>query len=61
VYCKSINFGIIIRPWNTGKARNFDWGKEEGERIKLEKIYDVILVTFFGDVMVMTSLKWRHN
>jgi len=30
----------------TGVARNFA---------------NVILVTFFGDVMVMTSLKWRYN
>jgi len=26
-----------------------------------KKFCDVILVTFLGDVMVMTSLKWRHN
>jgi len=28
---------------------------------KMEKFCDVILMTFFGDVMAMTSLKWRHN
>jgi len=27
----------------------------------MEKFCDVILVTFFGDVDVITSLKWRHN
>jgi len=26
-----------------------------------ETFYDVILVMFFGDVLIMTSLKWRHN
>jgi len=26
-----------------------------------KKFCDVILVLFFGDVMVMTSLKWRHH
>jgi len=45
----------------TGVARNFDW-----EGPKLKKNYDVILVTFFADVMVMTSLlffkvRFRHN
>jgi len=40
----------------TGVARNFDW-----EEPKLENFLYVILVTFIGDVMVMTSLKWRHN
>jgi len=32
---------------------------EEGP--KIEKFCDVILATFFGDVMAITSLKWRHN
>jgi len=27
----------------------------------MEKNCDVILVIFFGDVMVMTSVKLRHN
>jgi len=27
----------------------------------MEKFCEVILMTFFGDIMVMTSLKWRHN
>jgi len=27
----------------------------------MENYCDVILVTFFGGVIVMTSLKWRHN
>jgi len=27
----------------------------------MEKNCDSILVTFFGDVMMMTSLKWRHD
>jgi len=27
----------------------------------LEKNLDIILVTFFGDVMVLTSSKQRHN
>jgi len=26
-----------------------------------KKISDVILVTLFEDVIVMTSLKWRYN
>jgi len=26
----------------------------------MEKNSDLILVMFFGDVMLMTSLKWRH-
>jgi len=30
-------------------------------RAQLENFCDVILVTFFGDVMLMTSLIWRHN
>jgi len=40
----------------TGVARNFDW-----EGPKMKKICDVNLVTFFGDVVAITSLKWRHN
>jgi len=32
---------------STGVARNFDWGAQIGK----------FFVTFFGDVMVMTSLK----
>jgi len=36
----------------TGVAKNFDW-----EGPKLGKNCDFILVTFFGDVMVKTSLK----
>jgi len=43
-----------IKLSTTGVARNFDWG---GGGAKLENFCDVILVTFFGDVMVMTSLK----
>jgi len=35
----------------TGVVRNLDWGP------KIEKFYDVILVTFFGDAMAITSLK----
>jgi len=27
----------------------------------MEKFCDVNLVTFFGDIMTMTPLKWRHN
>jgi len=27
----------------------------------MEKFCDVILVTFFGGVMMMTSRKWRHK
>jgi len=37
----------------TGVARNFNWGG--GANWK--KILDIILMTFFGDIMVMTSLK----
>jgi len=40
----------------TGVARNFDW-----DGPKLEKFCDVILASFFSDVMVITSLKWRHK
>jgi len=47
-------FDLVILV-NTGVARNFDW-----EGPKLKKNCDVILMTFFGDVMVMASLKWRH-
>jgi len=36
---------------STGIARNFDW-----EVLKKENF-----VTFFCDVGVMTSLKWRHK
>jgi len=36
-----------------GVARNFNW--VEGS--KMEEFSDVILVTFFGDVNVMTSVK----
>jgi len=36
----------------TDLARNLDW-----EGPKMEKFCDVILVTFFGDAMAMTSLK----
>jgi len=47
--------------WNRvstiGVARNSDW---EGEA-KTEKFCDAILVTFFGDVMAIRSLKRRHN
>jgi len=35
-----------------GVARKFDW-----EGPKLEKKYDIILMTIFGDVMVIASLK----
>jgi len=27
----------------------------------MEKVYNVSLVTFFGDLITMTSLKWRHK
>jgi len=37
---------------NTGVAKHFDW-----ERSKMEKFYDVILVTFFGDIVKRTPLK----
>jgi len=36
-----------------GVARNFEW--ERGGN--WTKICDVILLTYFGDVMMMTSLK----
>jgi len=39
-------------PILIGIARNFDW-----EGPKIEEFCDVILVTFFGDIMTMTSLK----
>jgi len=41
---------------STGVARNFDW-----EWPKIEKSCDAGLVTFFGDAVSMTSLKWRRN
>jgi len=41
---------------DTGVARNFDW-----EGPKMEKSCDFSLVTFFGDVIIVTSLKRRHN
>jgi len=37
---------------STDVARNFDW-----EGPKIEKSCDLSLVTFFGDVIKMTSLK----
>jgi len=37
----------------TGVARNFDWGGPT-----IETFCDVILMTFFSDVMAITSLKW---
>jgi len=40
----------------TGVASNFDW-----EGLKIEKSCNISLVKFFGDVIAMTSLKWRHN
>jgi len=45
---------IFVDSSPTGVARNFDWDLGGP---KLEKICDVILVTFFAGVMVMTSLK----
>jgi len=33
------------------------WGGEGSERAKMENFCDVILVAFFGDVIVMASLK----
>jgi len=50
------NLTITISFEITGAAKNFD-----GRGPKLEKNCDAILVTFFVDVMVKTSLKWRHN
>jgi len=47
--CVRVRTGKVVC---TGVARNFDW-----EGPKMEKFCDVILVTFFGDVMIMTSLK----
>jgi len=42
---------------STGVTKNFDWGKGG----KIDKVCDVILVTFLGDVMAITSLKRRLN
>jgi len=39
-----------LRPW---RSQKFWLGG-----LKLKKILDIILVTFFSDVMLMTSLKW---
>jgi len=44
----------MVPPETTGVARNFDWGWGAGQ---IGKNRDVILVTFFDDTMVMTSLK----
>jgi len=43
---------IYYKGGRTSVARNFDW-----RGTKHEKNCDVILATFFGDVMVITSLK----
>jgi len=44
--------GIFFLPEPTGVARNFEW-----KGPKMEKFCDVILMTFFGDVISMASLK----
>jgi len=51
--CSTNNYNVY--PIHTDVARNFDWGAQNG------KFCDVIMVTFFGDIMTMTSLKWRHK
>jgi len=43
----------------TGVARNFDWGGGGGER-KCENFVKLFRWRHFGDVVAMTSLKWRH-
>jgi len=43
---------ITERLVTTGVVRDFDW-----KGLKMEKSYDDILVTFFDDVITMTSLK----
>jgi len=49
---RSVRFSPLRnRTRLTGVVRNFDWRR--GPNWK--KIYDIILVTFFGDLMVMTS------
>jgi len=40
----------------TDVATNIVW-----ERPKMEKSCDVSFVTFFGDVITMALLKWRHT
>jgi len=52
---EKVLFAILGRLQVTGVTRNFHWGA------KTEKFCDVILVTFFGDVMKITSLTWRYN
>jgi len=46
----AVRFVIVLI---TGVAKNFDWGGGQ----KNEKFCDVFLVTFFGNIMAMTSLK----
>jgi len=41
----------------TDVARNIDWRRWGGDNDKMENFCDIILVTFFGDVMMITSLK----
>jgi len=49
MYIYPVSLGLA--SCTNGVARNFDW-----EGPKLEKICDIILVTFFGNLMVMISL-----
>jgi len=46
-------FGLRVKlpPVITGVARNFDFGTQNWKNL------DIILVTFFSDVMVITLLK----
>jgi len=55
---KTIFFLLLscVLPFRHWRTRNFDW---EGPII--EKSCNVSLVTVFGDVITMTSLKLRHN
>jgi len=45
---------------DTGVARNFDWGGLE-EISKWKKNLWRYFSDVFGDIITMTSLKWRHN
>jgi len=56
VFFTHVYFRHLI-PIFTGVAEILIKGRGQIEK----NIVDVNLVTFFGDVIMMTSLKWRHN
>jgi len=52
IYGKLVSLCLKNKDDITGVASNFDW-----RGLKLEKNCDIILVTFFSNLMVMISLK----